>query len=164
MAEPFLGEIRMTSFDFAPSGWALCNGQILLISSNPALFSILGITYGGNGSTTFALPDLRSRVPIHRDGSHLLGSADGHETHVLSADETAHTHPLKASTADADSNDPAGRYPAYRDTEAYRAADNPVNLSGQALSSAGGGQAHNNLQPYLVINFIIATQGIFPSQ
>lgn len=164
MANPFLGEIRVTSFSFAPKGWALCNGQLLPINQNQALFALLGTQYGGNGQTTFALPDLRGRSPIHTAAGFVQGQAGGEEAHLLtSAEIPAHTH-AQGSAAQATGVNPANSVLAAkprRGSNVYAAKTNLVALSGQ--SSAGGNQLHDNMQPYLTLNFVIALQGIFPS-
>ena len=166
MAEPFLSEIRMASFNFPPKGWALCNGQLLPIIQNQALFSLLGTTYGGNGQTTFALPDLQGRTPIHMGNGHTLGERAGEQAHtVTTAEMSAHVHPMKASTNVATSNDPTGRYPAQTGVSLYADGVTGVNaaLGAANIPSVGGSQAHQNMQPFLALNFCIALQGIFPS-
>jgi microcystin-dependent protein len=167
MAEPYLGEIRLTSFLFAPRGWALCNGQLLPINQNQALFALLGTTYGGDGRVNFALPDLRGRVPIHRGGGHTLGERSGSQTHTLSAAELPlHSHLLACDPNPGTSTDPAGRVPATApaefDVQLY-ANGPPVAMNAGAVVAAGGNQPHTNMQPYLVLNYVIALQGIFPS-
>jgi microcystin-dependent protein len=166
MASPFLAEIRMFSFNFPPKGWGLCNGQLLPINQNQALFSLLGTTYGGNGVTTFALPDLRGRAPIHFDGNHVEGALAGQEAHTLiSAELAAHTHSLNATNDTANQTSPGNNALANPLPERpYQALSNPTTLNPQAISNVGGGQPHNNMQPYLVINFCIALVGIFPSR
>ncbi|MEM7221465.1 MAG: tail fiber protein [Pseudomonadota bacterium] len=173
MSEPFLGEIRMFGFNFPPRGWAECNGQLLQISQNQALFAILGTTYGGNGRTDYALPDMRGRAPRHAGtGAGLptssLGQRSGSETHTLSANEIpAHSHAVKVSSDNATSIDATGNLPAkvVPGFNVYGAPNNLVNMdAGSIPASGGGGQAHNNMQPYLVINFCIAIFGIFPSR
>jgi microcystin-dependent protein len=163
MATPYLGEIRIVSFTFAPKGWAMCNGQLLAINQNQALFSILGTTYGGNGQTTFALPDFRSRTPLHTGAGFSLGAAGGQESHSLSLSEiAAHTHPVSASSAAADAGSPANAsWPAS--AGAYDPSSD-TSMTPASISSAGGSQPHNNMQPYLVVNFVIALQGIFPAR
>jgi microcystin-dependent protein len=163
MADPFLGEIKMFSFDWAPQGWALCNGQFLPINQNQALFSLLGTTYGGNGQTTFALPNLRGRTPIHFDQSHPLGQAAGTETHTLTQNEMpTHTHTVRGSSGAADNASPSGNFSAAN-AGAYRLTSN-ASMSAQGITSVGGSQPHENRSPYLVISFCIALQGIFPSR
>jgi microcystin-dependent protein len=168
MSEPFLAEIRIVSFNFPPKGWAHCHGQLLPINQNQALFSLLGTTYGGNGQTTFALPDLRGRTPIHTGNGHVLGERAGTESQTLTLNALpAHTHGVfgNATTADADRGSPASNAPAYTTEERYSATGPPVLLHAQAITSgAGGGQPHSNLQPFLTLSFIIALQGIFPSR
>jgi microcystin-dependent protein len=173
MASPFLSEIRLMSFNFPPKGWAFCNGQLLPINQNQALFSLLGTTYGGNGTTSFALPNLEGRVPIHEgsDGfgnNYTLGRSAGESAHTLTLPELPpHVHTLQASNASAGINSPAGATPAQPAAAVgaiYGPATTPATMAPQAIISAGGAQAHNNMQPYLVITFCIALTGIFPSQ
>ncbi len=164
MSEPFLSEIKIVSFNFAPKGWALCNGQLLPINQNQALFSLLGTTYGGDGRVNFALPNLQSRVPIHFSNSHSLGEAAGEENHTLNVQEMpAHTHSFSASNAAPDQGTPAGNMWASN-SGAYSSASVDTSMNPASVSSAGGSQPHTNIQPYLVLNFIIALQGIFPSR
>ncbi len=168
MSEPFLAEIRIVGFNFAPRGWAYCDGQILPINQNQSLYSLLGTTYGGDGRTSFALPDLRSRTPIHVSDGHRQAQKGGAETVTLTAAEiAAHTHAVKASSDPADSNRPAGRVLAqsiggdiYRNPE----AGSTTALRSGTVTNAGGGQAHDNMQPYLTLGFVIALQGLFPSR
>lgn len=169
MSEPFLAEIRIVSFNFAPKGWAFCHGQLLPINQNQALFALLGTTFGGNGQTTFALPDFRGRTPIHTGNGHTLGERSGEEAHTLLGTELpAHAHAIaiSATTADADSKSPGGNIrPAYAAIETYSTSGPTVPLNLQTVTGATGGtQPHNNMQPYLTLNFIIALQGIFPSR
>ena len=164
MAEPFLSEIRIMSFVFAPKGWALCNGQLLPINQNQALFSLLGTTYGGDGRVNFALPDLRARVPIHVGEGHTLGEKGGEQAHTLSiAEIPTHTHVLQAVNQNAATNDPTGA--AFANAAAiYHAPASLTPLHPATVGSVGGSQAHLNMQPFLVLSFCIALQGIFPSQ
>lgn len=163
MAEPFLSEIRIMSFSFAPKGWALCDGQFLPINQNQALFSLLGTTFGGNGQTTFALPDLRSRTPIHVGSGHTLGERGGEQAHTLSISEVpTHAHLLSGSNTPAETNNPTGNELAIR-ANAYTAPQNLVAMSPQSITNVGGSQAHLNMQPFLTLSFCIALQGIFPS-
>jgi microcystin-dependent protein len=167
MADPFLAEIRLMSFQFAPKGWALCNGQLLPINQNQALFSLLGTTYGGDGRVTFALPDLRGRVPIHRGGSHSLGQATGEAQHTLTVGETpGHTHAVNGTSAPATTPVPGPGVTLATSVGAagYQVPEGLVAMSDASLSPAGGSQAHPNLQPFLTVSFCIALQGIFPSR
>jgi len=163
MAEPFLAEIRMMSFEFAPKGWALCNGQLLPINQNQALFSLLGTTFGGDGRVNFALPDLRARVPIHVGSGHTLGERGGEQAHTLSINELpTHGHVVQASPSTGDAVNPTGAVLAAA-SNVYRAADNPTSLDPASVTNVGGSQAHLNMQPFLTLSFCIALQGIFPS-
>jgi microcystin-dependent protein len=167
MAEPFLSEIRIFSFGFAPKGWALCNGQLLPINQNQALFSLLGTTFGGDGRVNFALPNLQGNVPIHVGQGHTLGEKGGEQAHTLSINELpTHTHLVNASTAAATTNTPANTLVTGQSTASnlYANASNLQAMSAAAISSVGGSQAHLNMQPFLTLNFSIALQGIFPSQ
>lgn len=169
MAEPFLSEIRVMSFVFAPKGWALCNGQLLPINQNQALFSLLGTTFGGDGRVNFALPDLRGRTPIHVGSGHTLGERGGEQAHTLSiAELPQHTHVLNASTLAGDSQNPrfgtTGQILAQDPGNAYGPAQNLTALNAGSAANAGGSQAHLNMQPFLTLSFCIALQGIFPSQ
>ena len=164
MSEPFLSEIKIVSFNFPPKGWALCNGQLLPINQNQALFSLLGTTYGGDGRTTFALPDLRGRVPIHWGGGHTLGERAGEENHTLNISEmTAHVHTVAASNANPNQGSAAGNMWASG-AGAYSGSAPNTSMNPASIGNVGGSQPHTNIQPYLVLNFIIALQGIFPSQ
>jgi microcystin-dependent protein len=163
--EPFVSEIRWVAFSFAPGGWALCNGQVLTINQNAALFSLIGTTYGGNGTTNFALPDLRGKIPIHCKGSeHPMGQTGGEQSHILSLNELpAHSHSLSASKDAATAKSPYNQTFAVTTTSSYGyVADSQS--SSLATASVGGSQAHTNMQPYLCLNAIIATQGFFPSR
>jgi len=165
MEEPYLSEIKLVSFNYAPKGWALCNGQLLPINQNQALFSLLGTTYGGNGRETFALPDLRGRVPVHNGDTVTRGQAGGEFAHALTqAELPAHSHRLNASTALANSSDPNGALLARKgrlSADVFNGSAN-VSLVPTQVSSVGGSQEHENTQPYLALNFIIALQGVFP--
>lgn len=164
MAEPFLSEIRIMSFVFAPKGWALCNGQLLPINQNQALFALLGTTFGGDGRVNFALPDLRARTPIHVGQGHSLGERGGEQAHTLSiAELPTHTHVLNGSNSPAELNVATGAYLAVVNN-AYTPPTNLVALSPAEIGNVGGSQAHLNMQPFLTLSFCIALQGIFPSQ
>ena len=163
MAEPFLSEIRLMSFVFAPKGWALCNGQLLPINQNQALFSLLGTTFGGDGRVNFALPDLRGRVPIHVGSGHTLGERAGEQAHTITVAELpTHAHVLQAQSAPAATPIAAGNTLASANN-AYAAAGNLVALDPGSVTNVGGTQAHLNMQPFLTLSFCIALQGIFPS-
>jgi len=169
MATPYLGEIKLVSFNFAPKGWAFCNGQTMEINQNQALFSLLGTTYGGNGTTTFQLPNLQASVPVHMGqdtfGNYYdLGQAGGLATVTLEGPEMPeHTHQAQAVAAAATSASPAGNVCAESASDPYSASANAA-MSVSGVSEEGGGQPHNNMPPYLVLNFVIALAGIFPSQ
>jgi microcystin-dependent protein len=167
MAEPFLAEIRIMSFNFPPKGWALCNGQFLPINQNQALFSLLGTRYGGNGQTTFALPNLRGQVPLHYGAGHTQGEAAG-TTAVTINQQTmpTHQHFVQASNTDAAVKSPLNNILARSVNNPYAqpAAGQLQAFPAYAVTNVGGSQAHNNMMPYLVLNFCIALQGIFPSQ
>jgi microcystin-dependent protein len=166
MAEPFLSEIRIMSFVFAPKGWALCNGQLLPINQNQALFSLLGTTFGGDGRVNFALPDLRARTPIHVGSGHALGGHGGEDAHTLSiAELPTHAHPANGSTVTATLDGPANNFFATTASlNIYGGPTQLVAMNAGMVSSTGGAQAHQNMQPFLTLNFCIALQGIFPSQ
>lgn len=158
MSNPYVGEIRAFAFNFAPQGWATCDGQLLSISQNTALFSLLGTTYGGNGQTTFALPDLRGRIGMHFNSNHLQGESSGEETHALTTSELpAHAHGIGAGT-DQGTNRPSGAVAARGGV--YTTANDGTKMA--PTDGAGGSLPHNNLQPYLVLNYCIALFGIFP--
>ena len=165
MAEPFLSEIRLMSFQFAPKGWALCNGQLLPINQNQALFSLLGTTFGGDGRVNFALPDLRARVPIHVGNGHALGERGGEQAHTLSiAELPQHTHLAQVSSANGDAFVPTNNILAkVEGVDIYQTPANLVAMSPSSIANAGGSQAHLNMQPFLTLSFCIALQGIFPS-
>src|SRR5947209_15206465 len=164
MPDPFLSEIRIMSFTFAPRGWALCNGQLLPINQNQALFSLLGTTYGGDGRVNFALPDLRARVPIHMGNGHTLGERAGEQAHTLSSAEMpAHNHLVNASSAPGNDPNPGAHLLASPLNQSYRALDAAlVSLVPASIGNIGGSQAHLNMQPFLTLNFCIALQGLFP--
>jgi microcystin-dependent protein len=180
MSEPFLSEIKLVSFNFPPKGWALCNGQLLPINQNQALFALLGTTYGGNGQTNFALPNLRGRVPMHFGSGHTLGEAAGSTAVTVNIQQLPmHTHQMQAKAAQATLVGGALPTPAGGKSLAQgAAASTPVTdvniystdrtgltaLNPASVSNIGGSQPHNNMMPYLTLNFVIALQGIFPSQ
>ncbi len=164
MGTPYLAEMRIVSFNFAPKGWALCNGQLLPISQNQALFSLLGTTYGGDGRVNFGLPNLQGRTPIHVGNGHTLGELGGESNHTLIVTEMpTHNHPATGSSSTSTSAAPGGNYWGSAGLASYNSSQNTV-MSGSAIANAGGSQAHQNTQPYLVLNIVIALQGIFPSQ
>jgi len=174
MSEPFLAEVRIVGFNFAPRGWAFCDGQILPINQNQSLYSLLGTTYGGDGRTSFALPDMRGRVPLHVGNGHTQGQKSGEETHTLAVNEMpGHDHQLMASSSAANSAaafgpDGAGGTTGYilaRATtpEAYHDATNLAAMSSDSVTNVGG-QGHENMQPFLAVNFCIALLGLFPSR
>ena len=164
MSEPFLAEIKIISWNFAPKGWAFCNGQLLPINQNQALFSLLGTTYGGNAQTNFALPDLRSRSPVHFGSGIVQGQSAGEENNGLTLSELpTHTHVVRADSAAVNAGSPIGNTWGDSGTSnAYSSTPNAA-MSPAAIGANGGGQPHSNMQPYLVLNFIIALQGIYPS-
>jgi microcystin-dependent protein len=165
MSEPFLSEIRMVGFNFAPRGWAFCDGQILPINQNQSLYSLLGTTYGGDGRTSFALPDLRGRAPMHFNGSYRLGQRGGGENVPITVAEIPqHDHSVSAADVDADAGGPAGNAFAISETFIYADPANLVPMNPNCVSTGPGGSPHNNMQPYLTINFCIALQGVFPSR
>ena len=165
MSEPFLSEIKIVSFNFPPKGWALCNGQLLPINQNQALFALLGTTYGGNGQTNFALPNLRGRVPISFNNGHSLGEAAGSTSVTINAQTMPqHFHTFNVTNNDASATAPDNTVVmSTAPSNMYGPAGNLVAMA-QTVSSVGGSQPHNNMMPYLVLNFIIALQGIFPAQ
>jgi microcystin-dependent protein len=164
MSTPFLSEIRIFSFSFPPKGWALCNGQLLPINQNAALFSLLGTTYGGDGITNFALPNLQGSVPFHFGNGFNLGQVGGEATVTLTTGQIpSHTHVPVASSNTANASDPVNAFWANSSNPAYAPTTN-VTLAPQAISSTGTNQAHENMSPYLVLLFCIALQGIFPSR
>ena len=167
MAEPFLSEIRIFSFGFAPKGWALCNGQLLPINQNQALFSLLGTTFGGDGRVNFGLPNLQGLTPIHVGSGHTLGEKGGEQAHTLSISELpTHVHTANANSQPSTTNSATNATVLSQSTSSqlYTAPANLVAMSPTAISNTGGSQAHLNMQPFLTLNFSIALQGIFPSQ
>ena len=168
--EHFVGEIKLVGFNFCPRGFAAADGQLLQISANAALFSLFGITYGGDGQTTFALPDLRGRVPIHVGqgpglGNRVLGEEDGEEAHILTVDETpAHTHPLNATNKSATEFTPEGNLIAAERNYVGTGIGSEVPMDSSSIGSIGNGQPHNNMQPFLTLRFCVALVGVFPSR
>ena len=164
MSTPFLGEIKIISWNFAPQGWTFCNGQFLPINQNQALFSLFGTMYGGNGQTTFALPDLRGRVPIHMGSGFTQGQAGGQEFHTLTQSEMpAHNHIVNAVNGTSTTEGPGNNFLATNQASLYNTTPNTT-LQPATVGNFGGSQPHENRQPFLVLNFIVALQGIFPSR
>lgn len=165
MAQPYVGEIRMFAGNFAPIGWMFCEGQLLAISENETLFQLIGTTYGGDGESTFALPDLRGRLPIHQGNGFILAETGGAEEITLTVNQIpAHSHPLLASAGPGNANAPAGNLTGESAAVKIYISETPTaNLNPQAVSPVGGSQPHTNFQPYLCVNFIISMFGIFPS-
>jgi microcystin-dependent protein len=167
MGTPFLAEIRIMSFNFPPQGWAMCDGQLLPINQNEALFELLGTTYGGDGKVNFGLPNLQGRTPIHVGTGHSLGERGGEQSHTLSISELpSHTHGVVAASVPATSNVPSNERMISQSTGAnlYAKASNVQAMAPQTIASVGGSQAHPNMQPYLTLNFCISLQGLFPPQ
>jgi microcystin-dependent protein len=164
MAEPFLSEIRIMSFVFAPKGWALCNGQLLPINQNQGLFSLLGTTFGGDGRVNFALPDLRGRAPIHVGGGHTLGGRGGEQAHTLSiAELPQHQHVMNATANNGSSQTAEANVLGAVAGRIYTDPSSLTSLSPSSVTNVGGSQAHLNMQPFLTLSFCIALQGLFPS-
>ncbi len=161
--EPFLGEVRLFAFTYAPKGWAECNGQLMQISTNTALFSILGTTYGGNGTTNFALPNLQGKVAVHQGNGIILGQTGGSQAVTLATNQINHNH-LVSTNATANSVSAAGNFPASSPAGTLYGPTADTTMNPAILSPTGGSQPHNNLQPYLVVIYCIALQGIFPSR
>jgi microcystin-dependent protein len=165
MPTPYLGELKVISWNYAPPGWAFCNGQFLPINQNQALFSLLGTTYGGNGQTTFALPDLRGRTPLHVGQGLILGQKGGEEAHTVTQSEMPqHLHRANATTNAATLDSPANNVLAELNVNAYGPANSLVAMNPGIVTNTGGSQPHENRQPYAVLNVIIALQGVFPSR
>ena len=164
MAQPYVGEIRMFAGNFAPAGWMFCEGQLLPISENETLFQLIGTTYGGDGESTFALPDLRGRIPIHQGNGFILAETGGAEEVTLTVQQIpAHSHPWLAADAPATALSPAGSVPAEATKRFYVAPSSVAAMAPVAVSATGGSQPHTNFQPYLCVDFIISLFGIFPS-
>lgn len=165
MPSPYISEIRLFTFNFAPKGWAFCNGQLLPINQNQALFSLLGTTYGGDGRVNFGLPNLQGRVPMHQGSGLTLGELGGETTHTLTMAELPnHNHVVNGSPKTATVTTPAGNYLATSPGNVYVQPPGNTSLMPAAVRTVGGSQPHDNMSPYLVLNFCIALQGIFPSQ
>jgi microcystin-dependent protein len=167
VAQPYVGEIRMFAGNFAPAGWMFCEGQLVPISENETLFNLIGTTYGGDGQSTFGLPDLRGRLPIHMGNGFSLAQSGGVETVILSVPQIpGHTHPMLASQNTGTGSNPQGNVLDQMSGAilAYRAQNPTIAMSNLTVSSVGGGQPHNNFQPYLCVDFIISLFGIYPSQ
>jgi microcystin-dependent protein len=165
MAQPYVGEIRIFAGNFAPAGWMFCEGQLLPISEYETLFNLIGTTYGGDGQSTFALPDLRGRIPLHQGNGFTLAQTGGVETVTLqTAQIPAHNHALLATSASASTTDPSQHLTAKPDKNLYRPGPATVQMAPQAIGFTGGSQPHSNFQPYLCLDFIISLFGIFPSQ
>ena len=165
MAQPYVGEVRMFAGNFAPAGWMFCEGQLLPISEYETLFNLIGTTYGGDGQSTFALPDLRGRLPLHQGNGFTLAETGGVETVTLTVNQIpAHSHPVLATNDLPAGGPPQGKLPGQAAAKIYRAGSPTVFLAPATVSSVGGNQPHNNFQPYLCVDFIISLFGIFPSQ
>jgi microcystin-dependent protein len=164
MGTPYMGEVKIVSFNFAPKGWAECNGQLLPINQNQALFSLYGTTFGGDGRVNFGLPNLQGRASMHRGAGHLLGETGGQQSHTLTQNEMpAHTHTLTAAGVQGSTGNPTGNFLSSSLDLIYLAPQSLVPLAAGTVGNAGGSQAHENMQPSLVVNFIVALQGVFPS-
>ncbi len=165
MAQPYVGEIRMFAGNFAPAGWMFCEGQLVSISENEVLFQLIGTTYGGDGQSTFALPDLRGRLPLHQGNGFILAETGGAEEITLTVNQIpSHSHPMLATSNLGSASSPASNLLATTVGNIYSGVTGmQVNMSPQAVSAIGGNQPHNNFQPYLCVNFIISLFGIFPS-
>jgi microcystin-dependent protein len=165
MSAPYVGEIKIVAFNFPPKGWAFCDGQTMSIQQNAALFSLLGTSYGGNGTQTFALPNLQGQVPIHMSGNFPQGAVGGELAHTLLTPEMPmHNHQLNAISGAASQTDPTNGLLAATTDPLYQSSSNLVGMNPQSVTPMGGSQPHNNMQPYLVLSFVIALQGIYPSR
>lgn len=165
MAQPYVGEIRMFAGTFAPLGWQFCEGQLLAISENETLFQLIGTTYGGDGENTFALPDLRGRLPIHQGNGFTLAQSGGAEEITLNVSQIpAHAHPLLGTEGSANTPTPQNNVFARSSTDVFTTQNTPATMAPQAISAVGGSQPHTNFQPYLCVNFIISMFGIFPQR
>ncbi len=167
MSQPYVGECRLVGFNFAPAGWSICNGQLIAISENPTLFQLIGTTYGGDGTSTFALPNLQSRVPVHQGSGVVVGLVGGQEAVTLTTQQIpSHNHPLLATKNPAGTGQVSGNVLGTAAAAAYNAITPAPSsaMNPNAVSQTGGSQPHDNLQPYLALNWIISLFGIFPSQ
>ena len=165
MSEPYIGEIRMVGFNFAPNGWAMCNGALMAISQNEALFNLIGTTYGGDGQQTFALPNLQGRIPYHAGNGMVWGQLSGSESVTLiSSQMPAHSHSLAANSGIGSQASPAGAVYAASPLEEFSSGAGGLSMDPRAISSSGNNEPHDNLPPYLVITFVISLFGVFPSQ
>lgn len=165
MGQPYIGEIRMFAGNYAPNGWMFCNGQLLAISDNDALFNLIGTTYGGDGQVSFGLPDLRGRIPIHTNSTYPMGQPGGSESVTLTSSTIpSHTHAMMASTTVPAGTNPQGNVTGQAAAKLYRLGNPTVAINPQSVVQTGGNQPHDNMQPYLSINFIISLFGIYPSQ
>jgi microcystin-dependent protein len=165
MGTPFLGEVKIIAWNFPPKGWAFCNGQLMPINQNQALFALFGTNYGGNGQTTFGLPDFRGRVAMHMGAGFILGEHAGEESHTLTMSEMpAHTHNLMASAVAGNTQSPANNFMARDQNNVYGTTSNLTTLKPSSVTNVGGSQAHSNMQPYLTVNFVVALIGVFPSR
>jgi len=165
MGTPYLGEIRIVSFNYPPKGWAFCNGQLLSIAQNQALFSLLGTYYGGNGVQTFGLPNLQASMAVHQGSGFTIGGVGGEAYHTLTLQEIpGHTHQAQGVTTVASTGSPSGAAFAASPADPYTSSGPNTTMSSATVSTAGGSQPHNNLPPYLVLSYVIALQGIFPSR
>ncbi|MGA2146885.1 MAG: tail fiber protein [Bryobacteraceae bacterium] len=166
MSQPYVGECRLVAFNFAPAGWLMCAGSLLPISEYDTLFNLIGTTYGGDGQTTFGLPDLRGRTPIHQGSGFTIAQSGGQETVTLTTPQMpAHTHPLLASGSGGNTNNLQGKVLAVSPSPVYVANTPPTKpMNSNSVTSAGGNQSHDNLQPFLVMNWVISLFGVYPSQ
>jgi microcystin-dependent protein len=165
MSQPYVGEIRLVGFTFAPAGWALCNGALVPISEFDTLFNLLGTTFGGDGQTTFALPDLQGRTPVHQGNGYNMGQTGGVETVTISSQQyPVHTHPFLSSGSSANGVTSPLNNTVGGGVNAYRTENPTVAMNGTMIGTSGGNQPHTNLQPYLVLNWIISNFGVYPSQ
>jgi len=164
MSEPFLGQLMLASFNFAPRGFAMANGQLMAINQNQALFSLLGTFFGGNGVNNFGLPNLQGRAPVHQGNGFTIGQVGGEEAHTITSSETPQHNHLVTAIATANATDPSGALLAGGGAAAFNSLTNAANMNQASIGSSGGSQPHENRQPYLVMTWVIALSGIFPSR